>query len=182
MGRPSITSTRVKGHAMANWSQERRSTSPQRTAPAIGTTTAPVALAATTAPALAMPRGPRGPSTANAESAPSLCIAATKAASPRAPPRELDPRTTHKPCIANARACRAPSRDQLTSTTVRPRLRHARSGHWVPCQNASTQGRWRTGSRAGSYCTRTRRVDSHKRATTPTTHPSQSAARGCFTS
>ena len=93
---------------------------PARTTPAIGTSTAPAARAATTAPPFTTPRGPRGPSTANAASAPSRRIARTSAASPRAPPRELDPRTTRKPCSASARACIAPSRERLTSTTVRP--------------------------------------------------------------
>jgi hypothetical protein len=135
-----------------------------------GTTTAWASWAAARQPGFATPRGPRGPSTANAASHPRRSRWTT-ARSPSRPPRELDPRSTPTPKTRSAPASTSPSVDRLTSATVRRRNRCASSGIICPCQRAYTHGRCAQQQSAGCCTTCTRRVTSQSRATKPMTQP-----------
>ena len=164
---------------MAKRSHARSRTSPRRVDARIGTSTAPAARAATHRAALRRRRAARAvrrrrtPRRASA-----CCIVRTSAARPRAPPRELDPRTTRSPCSARARACIAPSRERLTSTTVGRRRAPREERPLRPVQEREHPGAVAHAPRApGAATTRTRSVASQRRATRPSRRPEQRATR-----
>ena len=130
-GGPRTTAIREKGQARAKPSHDREKILPHETAAPIGTIVPVSLFAVQPAPALATPRGPRGPSTANARSCPSL-PRLRSAATAREAPREDEPRTSEKPSARSTPASHAPSADRLTRTDVRLRRGHAKRENCVP--------------------------------------------------
>jgi hypothetical protein len=138
-GRPNATTTRENGGTSQNLSHVLRSTTRGLAAAATGMSRARARWAAAAAPGRTSCKGPRGPSTANAASAPARS-SRTIPNSPELAPRELLPLTTVIPSERITPAWRVPSADQLTRTAVGPLRRHPSSAICVPCQKHRTTG------------------------------------------
>ena len=106
----------------------------------IGTSGAPVALASATAPGLAMPAGPRGPSSRMAIGSPARTRRISARSRPVAP-RELEPRALFaKPRRTSTASIQSPSRDRLTATAIRRSRQQYAAASRPPCQIVSTSG------------------------------------------